>query len=113
MRLQQALVENVDQILDARCVFVANENPQLFANRQNELQGCQLGIEDHGHVGMAGHALQKRTDDGGLAGADLAGQLDEAAGFRDAVQQMSERLRVALAHEEIARIGRDGERLFA
>src|SRR6185312_1520022 len=51
----------------------------------------------------------------GLAGADLAGQLHEtaAATLADAVQQVRERVPVALAQENVARIGGDREgRLF-
>jgi hypothetical protein len=62
---------------------------------------------------MAGHALEQRADHGGLARADLARQLNEPAGLVDAVQQMGERLRMTLAHVEVARIGSDCERLLA
>src|SRR4029077_16930890 len=55
---------------------------------------------------------EERTHDGGLAGADFAGELHEAAGLVDAVQQVRERLRVPLTQVEVARIGRDRERLF-
>ena len=56
----------------------------------------------------------------GLAGADVAGQQDEAAaraahraaGGRHAVQQVRQRLAVALAHEEVPRVRRDGERVL-
>jgi hypothetical protein len=62
---------------------------------------------------VAGHAFQQRAHDRRFAGADLAGQLNEPAGFGDAVQKMGERLRVPLAHEEIAGIRSDCEGLFA
>ena len=48
----------------------------------------------------------------GFAGTHLAGQLDEAARFIDAVQQMRQGLGMALAQIEIARIRGDGEGLF-
>ena len=75
--------------------------------------GVNCGIEDHRDVGMTRHALEQRAHDRGLAGADFAGELNEAAGLVDAVQQVRERLRMPLAHEEVARIGSDRERLFA
>jgi hypothetical protein len=40
------------------------------------------------------------------------GQQHEAAAAADAVQQVRQRLAVALAHEQVARVGRDGERLL-
>src|SRR5690606_26943637 len=51
----------------------------------------------------------------GLAGADLAGQLDEtaAAALADAVQQVRERVPVAFAQKHEARVGRDRERWLA
>ena len=113
VRFQQAPVEEVDEVLDARRVLVAHEDAELFADRQDELDGRQLRVEDDGDVGMARHALEQRAHHGGLAGADLAGQLDEAAGFVDPVQQMRERLGMPLAHEEIARVRGDGEGLLA
>ena len=42
---------------------------------------------------------------GGLAGADFAGQLDEAAGLADAIDQVRERFGMLAAEVEIARIG--------
>src|SRR5262245_15881197 len=62
---------------------------------------------------MTRHALQQRAHHGGLAGSDLAGELDESARLVDSVKQVRERLRMALAHEEVARIGGDCEGLFA
>ncbi len=48
-----------------------------------------------------------------LPGADFARELNETAGLAHAVQQMRERFRMPLAHEQVARIGCDRERLFA
>src|SRR5688500_108606 len=62
---------------------------------------------------MAGHAFQQRAHDGRFSGADLASQLNEAAGLGDAVQKMRERLRMPLAHEEIAGVWSDCKGLFA
>src|SRR5262245_17016651 len=62
---------------------------------------------------MSRHAFEQRPDDRGLARADLAGELNEAACFVDAVKQMRERLGMPLAHEEVPRVRGDGERLFA
>jgi hypothetical protein len=59
-----------------------------------ELGGRQPRIEDQRDLGILRRARQQRADGRGLAGADLAGQLDEAAGLVDAVQQMRERIRV-------------------
>jgi hypothetical protein len=37
MRLQQAAIQQVDQVLDAARILIAHEDAELFANRQHEL----------------------------------------------------------------------------
>ncbi len=110
---QQPPVQNVHQVLDAAFVIVAHEHAQFFANRQQELDGRQARIQDHRHVRMLRHLFQEGTDDRGFARPHLAGQLNESACFVDAVQQMRQRLGMAFAHVEVARIRRNRERLFA
>ena len=58
----------------------------------------------------SGSLLEEAAAHRGLAGADLAGEQHEAAAAAHAVQQVRQRLAVALAHEEVARIRRDRER---
>ena len=40
VRFQQPLVQEVDQILDARRILVAHEDAELFADRQDELNAA-------------------------------------------------------------------------
>ena len=57
--------------------------------------------------------LQEATAYRGLAGSDLAGQQHKTAAAIDPIQQMRQRLAVPVAHEQIARVGRNREgRLF-
>ena len=86
--------------------------PELLADGEQELRRRHLRIEDQGDLGVLRRLRQQRAHDGGLAGADLAGELHEAAGLVDAVQQVRQRLGVPLAEVEIARIRSDRERLL-
>ena len=77
-------------------------------------------------MASGGNLLQKAAANGGLAGADVAGEQHKAparaagrtvrsgpaADACDAVEQMGQRLAVALTHEKIARIRRDGKRIL-
>ena len=80
-------------------------------------------------MAAGGNLLQKAAANRGLSGADVAGEQHKApAGAAgravrcghacdarhacDAIKQMGQRLPVALAHEKIARIGRDGKRIL-
>src|SRR5258708_2835917 len=61
---------------------------------------------------MVRNARQEGAHHGGFARGHFPGQLNEASGFVDAVQQMRQSFGVALAQIEIARVRRDGEGLF-
>jgi len=113
MRAQQPAVQRVDHLLDAVAIGFGDLQTQLLADGLQKLDGRDPRIEYDRHVRMMRHAGQQGAHHRSLAGAHLAGELDEPAGFVDAVQQMRERLGVALAQIEIARIRRDGEGLFA
>src|SRR5690606_85780 len=65
-----------------------------------------------GHAGMVRELAQQQPAERGLAGADLAGELHEAAAaaLGDPEQQVRERGAVAFAEEDEARIRRDRER---
>ncbi|MOA32369.1 hypothetical protein D3C78_1535830 [compost metagenome] len=82
---------------------------QLVAQGAQQFEGGQLGVEDEGDVAVRRHLFQQAAADGGLAGADLAGEQDEAAVDLQAVQQVRQRFPMPLAHEQVARIGRDRE----
>ena len=91
---------------------VRHADAELLADGEQELRRGHARIEDQRDLGVLRRLRQERAHDGGLAGADLAGELHEAAGLVDAVQQVRQRLGVPLAQVQVARIGRDRERLF-
>ena len=53
--------------------------------------------------------MHQAARDGGLSGSDLAREDDEAPALGDALQEMAERLYMALAHIEVLGIGGNGE----
>jgi hypothetical protein len=120
--LQQESVQRVDVVLDRDHAAVGgrHRNVELLAHRLQQLRHRQLGVEDVGHMAACGDLLQEAAAHRGLAGADVAGQQHEAAtraahraaGGGHAVQQVRQRLAVALAHEEVPRVRRDGERVL-
>ncbi len=112
VRAQQVAVEQVDQLLGVVLGAVGHAQAELLAQRAQELGGRQPRIEDQRDLGILRRARQQRADGRGLAGTDLAGELDEAAGLVDAVDQMRERIGVPRAQVEVARIRGDRERFF-
>ena len=112
MRLEQVVIEDIHQVLDAADGVIGDHDPQFLADGQQELRRVHAGVEDQRDFRVVGLACQQRADDRGLAGADLAGELDETAGLGDAVDQMRQRLGVPLTQEQVARIRRDRKGLF-
>ncbi|MPM36844.1 hypothetical protein SDC9_83448 [bioreactor metagenome] len=84
---------------------------ELIADRAQQLQHGELGIEDVRDVAVIRNLLQKAAAHRGLAGADLARQQHEAAARVQPVEQMRQRLAVAVAHEQVSRVGRNGKGL--
>ena len=112
MRGQQAAIQRIHHLLDAVAIGLVESDAQLLADREQEFHRRYARIQDHGHVGMMRYARQQRSHDRRLAGSHFAGQLNEAARLVDPVQEMRERLRVALTQIEVARIRCYRERLF-
>ena len=120
--LQQEGVQRVDVVLDRDHAGggLRHRDVELLADRLQQLRHRQLGVEDVGHMAAFGDLLQEAAAHGGLAGADVAGEQHEAAaraahaaaGGGHAVQQVRQGLAVALAHEEVTRVGRDGKRVL-
>ena len=112
VRHQQEVVQGVDQRLDALMV-IRFRNAEFLADRLQELERRELLVEHDRHVGVVGQTvLEEGADERGLAGADFSRELDETAGLGHTVDQMRERLAVALAHEQVAWIRRYRERLL-
>ena len=85
---------------------------EFDADGREQFLHRQLGIEDIGHVAGRGNLLQQAAAYRGLARAHLAREQHEAAVAAHAIEQMRQRLLVALAQVEIARVRRNGERRF-
>ncbi len=113
VRLEQELVQRVEVVLDGRLAAqrLRCRNAELLADRLQQLDHRELGVEDVRDVGAARDLLEEAAAHGGLAGADLAAEQHEAAAAVHAVQQVRERLAVALAHEQVARVRGDREGL--
>ena len=113
MGAQQELIERVEIVLDrAGAGFALRQlDVKLVADRLQQLGDGQLGVEDVGDVAVLRDLLQEAAAHRGLARADFAGEQHEPTPATQAIQQMGERLPVALAHEKVARVGRDRERL--
>src|SRR5262245_10501556 len=113
MCAEQVSIQCIYQRLDAGSLARRHADTQLFADGEHEFCGRDARIENQGDFSVLRNLAEEATDDRGLAGANLASQLDEAAGLVDAIEKMSERLGVPLAQEQVTRVRRDGERLFA
>ena len=119
--LEQKGVERVDVVLDrGRVRGGSRRDVELLADRLQQLGDGELGVEDVGHMAAGRNLLQEAAADGGLAGADVAGEQHKAAAGTacvmaragHAIQQVRQRLPVALAHEQVARVGRDRKRVL-
>src|SRR5262245_22593726 len=75
---------------------------------ENPLEG-QGRVEDEGRGAIALQATEERAQERGLAGADLAGEQDEALVLLDAVEQLRQSLPVPWGGVEETRIGRGVE----
>ena len=108
MGLQQVAVERVDIGLDRR--RSGHGQTEFIAHRLQQFGLAEPGVEDVSHLAARRQLLEETATDGGLARADLARQQHEATSTAHAVEQMRQRLTVALAHVEVTRIGCDRER---
>ena len=110
---QQEVVQRIEVVLHRGRLLVAarHGDVELVADRLQQLDHRELGIEDVGDVAVGRDLLQEQAAHRGLAGADLARQQHEAAPAAQPIEQVGQRLPVALAHEQVARVRRDGERL--
>ena len=86
---------------------------ELHADGREQFLHRELGIEDVGDVTAFRNLLEQAARDRGLAGADFPGEQYEPAFATDPIEQMRQRILVALAQLEIARRWRDGERGFS
>ena len=82
---------------------------EFLADGLQQFDGRQSRIQHQRDARVLGQLLEQQPAQRGLAGAHFAGQLHEAAAatLTDAIQQVRERIAMALAEEHEARIGRD------
>ena len=93
---------------------------KFLANRLQQFGDSELGIKDISHMAIGRNLLHETAANGGFAGANVASQQHKATASAArrthrpcyAIQQMGQRLPVALAHEQVTRIGRDGKRVL-
>jgi hypothetical protein len=106
--LQQEAVERVDQRL-AAAAAAPDVQPQLLADRLQQLDRALPWVQDQRHPRVHGQLFQQQPAQRGLAGADLAGELHEAAAAAlvDPERQVRQRVPVALAEEHEARVRGD------
>ena len=112
VRLEQVNAQQVDQVLETALGSLLEVDAQLFADGEQELGRRHARIEDQRDLGMFRRLGQQRAHHRGLAGAHFTGELDEATGLVDAIDQVRQCLRVTFREEQETRIGRDGKRLF-
>src|SRR3546814_7824772 len=105
------VVEHVDQALEA-ATPATQVQMQLLADGFNQFHRRQPRIEHQRNLGIFRQLLQQQPAERGLAGTDLAGELDKtaAATLADAIQQVRQGIAVALGQIDEARIRRDRER---
>ncbi len=112
MRPEQLLVEAVDQCFDTAPVL-RGENPEFLADGLEKLDDGEARVQDDRDIGVVRElVLQQRANEGGLAGPDFAGELHEAAALGYPVDEVSQRLAMAFAKEQVTRVRRYRERLL-
>ena len=116
MAVEQEAVERIDAGLGARRRLAVqgagvDADAELLADGLQQLQRRQQRVVEVGDAAALGHLLEEAAAHRRLAGADAAGQQHEAAAALQAVEQVCQRLAVALAQVQEARIGCDRERL--
>ena len=106
---QQVRIDGIDIAFHAGNIW-RHGDAELLADRQQQFLDGQFRIENVGKLAIVRDLLHEAAAHGGLAGADFPRQQHETAAAAHAVQQMRERLTVALAHEQVAGIGSDRKR---
>ncbi len=74
---------------------VGDGDGEFVANEADELDGVEVGVADEGDLGVVFEVAQEEVGDEGFAGADFAGEQDEAAALFDGIDQIGEGFIVA------------------
>jgi hypothetical protein len=108
--LVDALQEGLEAPQQRRLVGAFLVDAEGGGDHAQHVVGTELGIGDlGGDVFAAVELAQQVLDDGGLSGADIAGDDDEALALAETIGQMGHRLGVSGTGEEKARIRRQLE----
>ena len=110
---EQPGIEGINTFLDGGPRRIARRvrNAEFVADGGQQLLRAELGIEDIRCRAAFRSLLQETATDRGLARPHLAREQYEAATAIEPVEQMRQRLPMALAQKEIARIRGDREGL--
>jgi hypothetical protein len=104
--------EFIEDLKVCDAVDAARFETELQYDGFEELVCAQARVEDERGLEFVAEFFEELAADRGLAGADFAGEFDEAFALVDAEEQMVERLLMFPAEEQKARVRRDVERLF-
>ena len=85
---------------------------KIFKDGAQQVLAADMGVGDQGRLGARVELVQKRAADGGLAGADVAGNDDKALAGFNGIDQCTQGLHVLAAFVEKPRTGRHIERRF-
>ncbi len=103
---EQVAVQVVDELLLAGA---ARRQPELGVDRLEQLERRERRVDDVGHARLGCELAEEVPQHGRLAGADVAGDADEAARLRQAEAQMRQGVGVLARQKEIARVRRQPE----
>jgi hypothetical protein len=111
MGVEQVGVDAIDEYLRAGIAGRIGD-AEFDADGREQFAHRQIGIENIGYIAVPGNLLQQAAAYRGLARPHFTRKQHEPATAIHAVEQMRQRLLVALAQVKIARVRRDGERRF-
>ncbi len=104
--------EGLDRGEEVRLVVLRDADAEGLGHRAQQVVGLELRADDlRGDDHLRVEFLQQRAHERGLAGADLAGDDEEALALVDAVLQVRVRALVPLAAEVEGRVGTELEGL--
>ena len=110
---QQALVEPLAQCFESVLARL-DLDPELATDGTQQFARFEHRIQDQRDAGVFRNLFEQQAAQRGLAGADLASQLDKAtaAAPSNSIKQVGQCVLMALAQEHEAWIGRDRKRPF-
>ncbi len=105
--------EAVEDLEVSRPVELPGLEAQLGQNGPHQLRRRDHRVQDERGLVARPELREDCAADGGLAGPDLSGDLDEALAFPDPEEDVVERLAMFVGEKEEPGVGRDVERRLA